>query len=92
MPVYDHIHPQISGVLYSLVDQLFQFCLAAAGTIAAVLRRIHGQPDRIYPPGIPQCPKGFFIHILRIPGQAVGGYAFYYKALSFGIHHFSLAD
>ncbi len=72
VPVNDDIHATGRGVLHTVLHQRLQPLLVAACAVAPALRSVHGQANHVHPPVFPELPDACFVHIIRIPGQAVG--------------------
>ena len=71
MPVDDYVQAKVCGVLYALVDQALKLFLIAAGAVAVVFLRVHGQADTVDAPVIPECLKCIWIYVLREPVDSV---------------------
>ena len=86
MPVYNDIHIILRGILHPVFHQCLQVLLIAPGTVPAVFRSIHGQPEHIHPPFLFQLPDAFFVHIIGIPCQSVGADPLQLNRIAAAVH------
>ena len=86
MPVHNHIHIVVGGVLYTAFYNIFQILFITARTVSAVFVGIHGKPHYIDIPLFPKLFEGILIHVSGKPCKAMGTDALKLYRVSVFIH------